>query len=124
MVFSILIVDDSKSARHLIKRELLSIITDKEVVFTEGANGKEAVDRCLKNTYDLIFLDLTMPDMTGYDVLETLKKHGLKTKAIVLSADIQPGVAEIVKGSGAIGFCKKPFSHDSIVALLRENDLL
>ncbi|KJU81647.1 response regulator receiver protein [Candidatus Magnetobacterium bavaricum] len=124
MVFSVLVVDDSKTARFMLKKELLSIITEKEAVFTEGASGKEAIDMCISNTYDLILLDLTMPDMTGYNVLETLQKQGVKTNTIVVSADIQPGVEEKVKALGAIGYCKKPFSHQTIINLLKENNLL
>ncbi|MBF0337221.1 MAG: response regulator [Nitrospirae bacterium] len=124
MAFSILVVDDSKTARFMIKKELLSIITEKEVAFTEGASGKEAIDKCLNESYDLIFLDLTMPDITGYDVLETLQKQGVKTNTIVLSADIQPGVKERVKALGAVGYCKKPFSHQVLVTILKENNLL
>ncbi|MBF0539491.1 MAG: response regulator [Nitrospirae bacterium] len=124
MAFSILVVDDSKSARFMLKKELLSIITETEVVFTEGASGKEALDRCLNDKYDLIFLDLTMPDMTGYDVLDALQRQGLRANIIVVSADIQPGVAEKVKALGVIGYCKKPFSRQIIVDILKENNLL
>ncbi|MBF0316823.1 MAG: response regulator [Nitrospirae bacterium] len=124
MAFSILVVDDSKAARFVLKKELLSIIAEKEVVFTEGASGKEALAMCLGNKYDLIFLDLTMPDMTGYDVLETLQRQGVRTNTIVVSADIQPGVEEKVKTYGAIGYCKKPFSRQALVTLLKDNNLL
>ncbi|KJU82178.1 response regulator receiver protein [Candidatus Magnetobacterium bavaricum] len=124
MVLSILVVDDSKTARFMLKKELLSIITGKDVVFTDGASGKEALDMCLNNKYDVIFLDLTMPDMTGYNVLETLQKQGVKTNTIVVSADIQPGVEEKVKTLGAIGYCKKPFSRQVLVTLLEGNNLL
>ncbi|MBF0317538.1 MAG: response regulator [Nitrospirae bacterium] len=124
MTLSILVVDDSKTARFMLKKELLSIITEKEVVFAEGASGREAVDMCLNNKYDVIFLDLTMLDMTGYDVLETLQRQGVRTNTIVVSADIQPGVEEKVKAFGAIGYCKKPFSRQVLVTLLQGNNIL
>ena len=55
---------------------------------------------------EIMFLDLTMPEMDGYGVLETLQKEGLNSFVVVVSADIQPIAQERVKQLGAIAFCK------------------
>ncbi len=65
-----LIVDDEELARHII-RELLQPHTEIEVV-AECANGFEAVKACAEHRPDLIFLDVQMPKLTGFDVLELI----------------------------------------------------
>ncbi|MBF0552923.1 MAG: response regulator [Nitrospirae bacterium] len=121
MSFSLLLVDDSNVARRYVRKELLSLLNYEEIVVTEGSNGKEACAACHAYKVDLLMLDLTMPEMTGYDVLEHFKKNAMAIKAIVLSADIQPGVEERVKGLGAIGYLKKPFNREQMVKVLKEN---
>ena len=54
---------------------------------------------------DLIFLDLTMPEMDGYGVLETLKRR-VRSKVIVVSGDIQPEAHERVMALGALDFIR------------------
>ena len=56
----------------------------------------------------VMFLDLTMPDMSGYQVLETLRHEDLNTFVIVVSADIQPQAQARVRELGAIAFVAKP----------------
>ena len=65
-----LIVDDEELAREII-RELLQPHTEIEVV-AECANGFEAVKACAEHRPDLIFLDVQMPKLTGFDVLELI----------------------------------------------------
>ena len=65
-----LIVDDEELARHII-RELLQPHTEIEVA-AECANGFEAVKACSEHKPDLIFLDVQMPKLTGFDVLELI----------------------------------------------------
>jgi CheY-like chemotaxis protein len=71
----------------------------------------------------LIFLDLTMPEMDGYGVLETLKREGVRSKVIVVSGDIQPEAHERVMALGALDFIKKPASPDTLLALLKRHVL-
>ncbi|MBF0567485.1 MAG: response regulator [Nitrospirae bacterium] len=121
MSFSLLLVDDSNVAKRYVRKEMLSILDYEDIVVTEGSNGKEACVACHAYKVDLLMLDLTMPEMTGYEVLQHLKEHGMAIKAIVLSADIQPGVEEMVKASGAIGYLKKPFNRQQMIKVLKEN---
>ena len=71
-----------------------------------------------------MFLDLTMPVMDGYEVLETLKREGLNAFVIVISADVQPKAQERVKELGAIAFLKKPVKTDEVKQVLREYGIL
>ncbi len=78
------------------------------------------------NSYDLVFLDLTMPEKTGYEVLATLNEKGISANTIVLTADIQPEAEKIVKELGAIGYLKKqnPLNIEYLIETLRDIGML
>ncbi len=124
MSYSILLVDDSRSARIRIKKDFKALFGNSEIILTEASNGKEALDLCLNNEYNLIFLDLTMPVMTGYEMLEALKEKGVELNIIVLTADIQPGAEKAVKRLGAKGYMKKPFVIEEAKRLIEEMQII
>jgi threonine synthase len=64
------IVDDTPDARRLIRRILQS---QGEFIFYEAANGREAIDLAQRELPDLIILDLMMPELDGFSVLDALK---------------------------------------------------
>lgn len=70
---NVLICDDSGFARKQLVRALPA---DWGVTLHQAADGLEGVEQILMGHGDLIFLDLTMPEMDGYGVLETLKREG------------------------------------------------
>jgi len=70
-----------------------------------------------------LFLDLTMPVMNGFQVLEAIQHEGLDTFVIVVSADVQSGAVERAKALGAIGFVAKPVSPEAIRPILAEYGL-
>lgn len=117
MATPILVVDDSPMARKMLIKSLPS---SWDVDITQAGNGEEAIAAYRAGKADVMFLDLTMPVMDGYGVLETLQKEGLNSFVIVVSADIQPIAAERVKKLGAIAFVKKPVNPDAIVEVLRQ----
>lgn len=117
MATPILVVDDSPMARKMLIKSLPS---SWDVEITQAGNGEEAVAAYRAGKADVMFLDLTMPVMDGYGVLEILQKEGLNSFVIVVSADIQPLAQERVKKLGAIAFIKKPVNSDAIVEVLRQ----
>ena len=69
-----LVVDDEPLARDMI-REMLGDDSDVEIV-AECANGREAVDSIKSLKPDLVFLDVQMPEIGGFEVLESLDPRG------------------------------------------------
>ncbi len=126
MALSILLVDDSKMARMMLTKELRNLFKDSPFILTEAANGNEALEHMQASPFDLVFLDLTMPEKTGYEVLETLKEKNITSNIIVLTADIQPEAEKIVKNLGAIGYIKKerPLNINPLIEILREMGVL
>ncbi|WP_323886464.1 response regulator [Aeromonas allosaccharophila] len=115
---NVLICDDSGFARKQLARALPA---DWKVDLHYAANGLEGIEQVLMGHGDLIFLDLTMPEMDGYGVLETLQREGLRSKVFVVSGDIQPEAYQRVMGLGALDFIKKPASPDTLLALLKQH---
>ena len=72
----------------------------------------------------MVFLDLTMPELDGYGVLEKVKTEGLKAIIIVISADIQPEARDRVMKLGALDFIKKPVDSKKLQDVLKKYGLL
>ncbi len=121
MSMSVLICDDSMMARKQMKKSLPQE-WDVEVQF--ATNGKEAVEAIRNGSIDVMFLDLTMPVMDGFEVLEVIKEEGHKTIIMVVSADIQPQAIERVKQLNALEFIRKPVDKSKISELLHNYGLL
>lgn len=108
----ILIVDDSKAMRMLIKRTLRQAGFDGHV--TEDANnGAETLERVKSSPPDLIFLDWNMPDMSGMQVVEEMKKNGLKVPFGFVTSEKTPEMQQEAKDAGAVFFIAKPFNAES-----------
>lgn len=121
MAISILVVDDSPMARKMLIKALPA---HWNVKITQAGNGLEAIAEYRAGKVDLMFLDLTMPKMDGYQTLEAMRNEGLNCVVIVVSADIQPIAQERVLKSGAAAFIKKPVDMQKLEPILRQFGLL
>src|SRR5919112_1705101 len=97
---SIMIADDSSYTRRTHRRILES---DGHVVH-EAPTGLAAIEGYFVHRPDLVLLDLTMEDMSGFDVLEKLRALDAAARVIVVSADVQRSTATLVAESGAVRF--------------------
>jgi len=121
MATPVLVVDDSAMSRKLI---ISALPPQWEVDVRQASNGAEAIEAYRAGKADIIFLDLTMPVMDGFEVLETLRKEDLNTFVIVVSADYQPKSVERALALGAMAFIQKPVNPDKISKVLREFGIL
>jgi two-component system, chemotaxis family, chemotaxis protein CheY len=117
MSFSVLIVDDSRLARKFLKD---SLPDDIDLSISEVGNGKEALEFCRNNQVDIMFLDLTMPEMDGFQLLKALQEDGFSTYIVVVSADIQPKARERILDLGANLFIGKPINTEKIKSVIRD----
>ncbi|MEZ5627983.1 MAG: response regulator [Rhodocyclaceae bacterium] len=117
MASTVLVVDDSAMARKMLIR---SLPASWDVEVRQAANGVEALAAYRQGDVDVMFLDLTMPEMDGFQVLEALRAEGLNCLVVVVSADIQPEAQERVKRLGAIAFVKKPVDAEKLGVVLKE----
>jgi len=107
----LLIEDDSATAKSI---ELM-LKSESFNVYTTDL-GEEGVDLGKLYDYDIILLDLNLPDMSGYEVLRSLRVFRVKTPVLILSG--LAGVEEKVKGLGfgADDYMTKPFHRNELVA--------
>lgn len=113
----VLICDDSAMARKQMARALPP---DWDAQTSFAVNGLEALEKLREGQAELMFLDLNMPEMDGYQVLEVIKQEDLPVLTIVVSGDIQPQARERVRKMGAIDFIKKPTDTTQVKTLLQE----
>lgn len=117
MSLPVLVVDDSRMSRKL---TIKSLPEEWDIEISQAANGEEALHAYRAGKAHVMFLDLTMPVMDGYEVLESLQKAGLDSFVIVVSADVQPEAEARVKQLGAMAFIKKPVNSDVVRKVLKE----
>ncbi len=115
MTTKLLICDDSNMARKQVAR---SLPDGWDVDISYAANGLEGIEAIKAGKGDVLLLDLNMPEMDGYEVLETIIAQDLPTLTIVISGDIQPEAHQRVTSLGALGFIKKPVSKDVLTKVL------
>jgi two-component system, cell cycle response regulator CtrA len=107
----LLIEDDGATAQSI---ELM-LKSASFVVYTTDL-GEDGIDLSKVYEYDIILLDLNLPDMSGFEVLRSLRASKVKTPTLILSglADIEDKIKGL--GGGADGYMTKPFHKDELVA--------
>jgi len=113
----VLIADD-----HSVVREGLKDIIKKEVevsLFDEATNGSEALEKLETNEYDLIILDVSMPDKSGLDILQTMKDKNMNGRILVLSIHPQEQYAVRVMKLGASGYLCKNGIYEELAKAIK-----
>jgi DNA-binding NtrC family response regulator len=121
MPIPLLICDDSNMARKQVRKALPA---SWEVDVSFATNGREGLQAIREGRGEVVFLDLTMPEVDGYEVLQKIREEGLKCLVIVISADIQPEARARVMKEGAIAFIKKPINGEKLMEVLRGYGLI
>ena len=109
----VLVVDDSKVMRDMIVACLRGL---PETRFTQAASGLEAIERLSLGRFDLVVLDLNMPDISGIEVLEFVRAQDvLKTLPIlVVTTRGDEASRSQALAAGATLFVTKPFTPEAI----------
>ena len=118
MTGKILIVDDEAHIRLLIAQSLEDL-EDRGVEILTAADGAEAVAILRDQQPDLVFLDIMMPEMSGFDVAD-MAKHVLGltgTYVVILTAKGQTVDREQGQQAGADLYLTKPFDPDELLAI-------
>ncbi|CAK0767169.1 chemotaxis protein CheC [Gammaproteobacteria bacterium] len=115
MPVSVLICDDSSMARKQLARVLPA---DLDIIVEFAANGQEALDQIRLGKGEVLFLDLNMPVMDGYETLAEIQRAHLSSSVIVVSGDIQPEARRRVIELGARDFIKKPVSAGQLAEII------
>ena len=107
----ILVVDDEQYVRELLRRTL----EQEGYAVTLAADGSSALVRLREQTPDLVLLDIRMPDLTGYQVLERIREQ-FDVPVIMLTGVLEPTAVEQSVGLGADDYIRKPFNPRVLLA--------
>ena len=118
----LLIVDDSEDNRVL----LIHYLKDQPFDIDEAVNGQEAVDKVNAQTYDLIFMDMQMPIMSGYKATEVIRhyekdKSRVPTQIVALTATAVVEDLERAIQAGCNAYLVKPVKKTDIVETLKRH---
>lgn len=114
-MFRVLVVDDEKEICDLIVRYLhregMEVIT--------ASSGKKALEQLEMQSFDIIVLDVMMPEMDGFEVLNSMRENGIETPVLFLTAKRSDGDIIQGLGMGADEYITKPFSPAVLTARIK-----
>ncbi|MDR3644447.1 MAG: response regulator [Clostridia bacterium] len=112
----VLVIDDTKNIRML----LTKCLEFEGYIVTTAGNGAEALDFISGKKFDLIFLDVRMPEISGTEVLRHIREMGVDTPVIMITAFGTVKNAVECTQLGAVTYLQKPFTENKIKQVLEE----
>lgn len=118
---SVLIVDDEAELRRTVISILQTTLPDLSFAIDEAANGLAAVQAVSQKSYDLILMDVRMPEMTGIEALEKIKSMEPRTFVVMMTAhsNLQDAVATIKEG--AYDYIEKPVNPERLQQIVKKS---
>jgi two-component system response regulator AtoC len=107
----VLVADDEKSIRHMLGLHLGR--AGCEVVAV--ADGRQALDALIRDTFDFALCDLVMPELDGIEVIRGVKAKGVATPIVLMSAHADVSTALKAVAEGAFDYIAKPFRADEVL---------
>ncbi len=114
----ILVVDDSKVMREMI---VACLRPQEGLAFTHAASGLEAIEKLSLRPFDLLILDLNMPDIGGVEVLEFVRAQDRLRKVPIMGVTTRGDETSRARalGAGADRYVTKPFAPEALLAEVR-----
>lgn len=110
----ILIIEDDKAVAHSLRAGL-----SQDYAVDLAYNGRKGLFKALTNEYDFIILDLNLPDTSGFQVCQDLRREGLTLPILVLTGKQLPESKVVLLDAGADDYLVKPFNIGEVKARLR-----
>lgn len=102
---NILILEDEYTLRKSVKE----LLEEQDYKVDDFSNGDDAFDAIFNKTYDLLILDVNVPGIKGFELLENVRKNGMNTPAIFVTSLTQIDNVERGFDGGCCDYIKKPF---------------
>jgi CheY-like chemotaxis protein len=110
----ILIVEDEESNYELLK----AILRKSNVEIFWAKNGIGAIDLCKRFSFDLVLMDIKMPEMNGYEAVEILRKQGFTFPIIAQTAYARIEDESIILNKGFDGYISKPIDKTKLLEII------
>lgn len=111
----VLVVDDHK----LVAEGVVRLLSDQAEVVDTISDGRLVLPTAARLRPDVVILDLSLPHVSGLEVIHQLKKAGVNAKTIVLTMHTDPALAVEALSAGASGYVLKESSGDELVTALQ-----
>lgn len=112
----VLIIDDTKNIRILLQKVLQLEGFEAET----ASNGREGLDMIRQGDYSLIFMDIKLPEISGTEILRTIRAEGNNTPTIIMTAYATIKNAVDCIQLGAITYIQKPFTAERILNTMKQ----
>jgi len=109
----VLVVDDHPSI-HVLMKHILEELEDRDVELLLASDGRKGLELALDKRPNLVFLDVTIPYLSGYEVCRRIKATNSETRVILLTGEVMEEDHKLVE-AGADGYIVKPFYPDQII---------
>lgn len=116
-----LIVDDESELRRSVISILQSAMPEIEFFIEEASNGKEALDKVKEKPWDLVLMDVKMPEMNGLEALTAIKEHDPRTFVVLMTAHSNLNDAVIAIKEGAYDYVEKPVQPQRLTEIVRKS---
>ncbi|MEA3491345.1 MAG: response regulator [Campylobacterota bacterium] len=107
----VLVVEDVEMSRDFIREMLLISFS---ITCDIAANGQEAVEKSILTQYDIIFMDIRMPIMNGFEATKEIRKQDKRVPIVCMSADVYEKDIRAAKDSGMDSFIEKPLDKNEV----------
>ncbi len=113
---NVVIADDDSITRQVLKSMFRAKLRENRItVVGEAADGAETLALCARLKPDVLCLDINMPGMSGFEVLEVVKEQNPDLVVVMISGDATSSNVALAMSHGAKGFIVKPFSEGRVV---------
>lgn len=110
----VLLIEDDRAMARSIER----VLDEASIEHESAATGEVALEYARTYEFDVVLLDLTLPDLPGQDVLRQLRQLRINTPVLILSGDAEVATKVSGFGAGADDYVTKPFDREELLARL------
>lgn len=114
-IISILLIEDEPDVVNFIKKGL----GEESFEVSVALNGDDGLEMALNNKYDIVLLDIMIPEKNGIEVCKEIRGHGIQTPILFLTALNTPDNIALGLNSGADDYLVKPFKFNELIARIR-----
>ena len=114
----VLIVDDESELRRSVSSILSNSIPDIQLTVDEADNGVAALEKVKAGSWDLVLMDVKMPEMDGLEALVKIKEHDPRTFVVIMTAHSNLNDAVLAIKEGAYDYLEKPVKSERLVQIV------
>ncbi len=110
----VLVIDDEPLVRGLVRR----LLEGEHHTVCEASGGEAGLQLLAEQAFDVVVLDMNMPDLDGAQVIRRMRAAGSKVPVILCSGDLDPATVKALAGAGVAALLQKPYAIEALLAAI------